>query len=154
MLCAPSPCAMPLSCPSTVVNIPTTTPLTLIPSWQWPPLLLPVAAHSSSSKAVTAPANRPKQKHSSPRWLQTESKLRYGGFQVPVTTCSTLLPTGSCYKRGKGGHRILYVTPCYAARETTIGKMIDEYLKSNLELSDEAIHLLFSANRWELKYMR
>jgi len=28
--------------------------------------------------------------------------------------------------------------------------MIDSYLKSNSELDDRAIHLLFSANRWEL----
>jgi hypothetical protein len=28
--------------------------------------------------------------------------------------------------------------------------MIDKYLKCQAELQDEAIHLLFSANRWEL----
>ncbi|KAJ7493241.1 thymidylate kinase [Mycena galericulata] len=35
-------------------------------------------------------------------------------------------------------------------RTTTIGKMIDSYLRSQSELDDRAIHLLFSANRWEL----
>src|SRR5205809_4314606 len=35
-------------------------------------------------------------------------------------------------------------------RTTPIGKLIDTHLKSDVELSDEAIHLLFSANRWEL----
>lgn len=35
-------------------------------------------------------------------------------------------------------------------RTTTIGKMIDSYLKSHADLDDNAIHLLFSANRWEL----
>ncbi|KZV74510.1 thymidylate kinase [Peniophora sp. CONT] len=35
-------------------------------------------------------------------------------------------------------------------RTTTIGKMIDGYLRSATELDDRAIHLLFSANRWEL----
>lgn len=30
--------------------------------------------------------------------------------------------------------------------------MIDAYLKSSLELDDHAIHLLFSANRWEAAY--
>ncbi|KAF5339427.1 hypothetical protein D9611_009846 [Ephemerocybe angulata] len=35
-------------------------------------------------------------------------------------------------------------------RTTTIGKMIDSYLKSTSELDDHVIHLLFSANRWEL----
>lgn len=36
-------------------------------------------------------------------------------------------------------------------RETAVGQMINNYLTSSKnELSDEAIHLLFSANRWEL----
>ncbi|KAM6492602.1 thymidylate kinase [Amanita muscaria] len=35
-------------------------------------------------------------------------------------------------------------------RTTPIGKMIDAYLKSQSDLDDRAIHLLFSANRWEL----
>ncbi|KAJ7228161.1 thymidylate kinase [Mycena pura] len=35
-------------------------------------------------------------------------------------------------------------------RGTAVGKMIDSYLRSQSELDDHAIHLLFSANRWEL----
>jgi len=35
-------------------------------------------------------------------------------------------------------------------RTTPIGKMIDAYLRSQSDLDDRAIHLLFSANRWEL----
>lgn len=38
----------------------------------------------------------------------------------------------------------------FPARDTAIGKIIDSYLKNAQELSDEAVHLLFSANRWEL----
>jgi len=34
-------------------------------------------------------------------------------------------------------------------RSTTIGQMIDNYLKQSVELDDHTIHLLFSANRWE-----
>ncbi|KAL5606625.1 hypothetical protein BROUX41_003023 [Berkeleyomyces rouxiae] len=34
-------------------------------------------------------------------------------------------------------------------RSTPIGKMIDAYLKSNANMDDHVIHLLFSANRWE-----
>ncbi|RFU71960.1 thymidylate kinase [Trichoderma arundinaceum] len=34
-------------------------------------------------------------------------------------------------------------------RSTPIGQMIDSYLKSNVDMDDHAIHLLFSANRWE-----
>ncbi|CAG8731907.1 15838_t:CDS:2 [Acaulospora morrowiae] len=36
-------------------------------------------------------------------------------------------------------------------RTTLIGHMIDKYLKSGHDLDDRAIHLLFSANRWECK---
>ncbi|KAJ7274522.1 thymidylate kinase [Mycena haematopus] len=35
-------------------------------------------------------------------------------------------------------------------RTTAIGQMIDSYLRSQSELHNRAIHLLFSANRWEL----
>ena len=38
----------------------------------------------------------------------------------------------------------------YLDRTTAIGQMIDAYLRSTSELDDHAIHLLFSANRWEL----
>lgn len=36
-------------------------------------------------------------------------------------------------------------------RTTPIGKMINDYLTNASDISDEAIHLLFSANRWEAK---
>ncbi|KAG0174649.1 hypothetical protein DFQ28_005243 [Apophysomyces sp. BC1034] len=34
-------------------------------------------------------------------------------------------------------------------RTTQTGKMIDSYLKQSSNMNDQAIHLLFSANRWE-----
>lgn len=34
-------------------------------------------------------------------------------------------------------------------RSTAIGQIINQYLKKEIELSDEAVHLLFSSNRWE-----
>lgn len=37
-------------------------------------------------------------------------------------------------------------------RTTIIGQIIDSYLKCKSETEDHAIHLLFSANRWELRY--
>ena len=40
-----------------------------------------------------------------------------------------------------------------ADRTTVIGQMIDSYLRSDSELDDHVIHLLFSANRWELAYV-
>lgn len=38
---------------------------------------------------------------------------------------------------------------CFPDRSTPSGALIDLYLRNQLEISDEAIHLLFSANRWE-----
>ncbi|KAG4305609.1 hypothetical protein PORY_001165 [Pneumocystis oryctolagi] len=35
-------------------------------------------------------------------------------------------------------------------RNTEIGKTIDMYLSGDLNLEDHAVHLLFSANRWEI----
>lgn len=37
----------------------------------------------------------------------------------------------------------------FPQRETVIGTLIDQYLRSDLSISDEAIHLLHSANCWE-----
>lgn len=37
----------------------------------------------------------------------------------------------------------------FPERSTTIGNLIDQYLKSASNLNDQSIHLLFSANRWE-----
>ncbi len=36
-------------------------------------------------------------------------------------------------------------------RTTPIGGLINEYLAGGMDIPDEAIHLMFSANRWELK---
>jgi dTMP kinase len=48
-----------------------------------------------------------------------------------------------------------HVTPTefirFPNRDTSIGRMINAYLAENQDLSDETIHLLFSANRWEAK---
>jgi dTMP kinase len=35
-----------------------------------------------------------------------------------------------------------------------MGKMIASYLDSKSELDDSAVHLLFSANRWEKRFVR
>lgn len=37
-------------------------------------------------------------------------------------------------------------------RRTSIGGMISSYLANNAQLDDRAIHLLFSANRWEKRF--
>ncbi|KAK0540479.1 Thymidylate kinase [Tilletia horrida] len=47
---------------------------------------------------------------------------------------------------GEGRARVVK----FPERTTTIGQMIDGYLTKKAEVDDRAIHLLFSANRWEL----
>ena len=43
--------------------------------------------------------------------------------------------------------------PCkhlhFPIRTTAVGRIIDDYLSKRIELHDSAVHLLFSANRWE-----
>jgi len=39
---------------------------------------------------------------------------------------------------------------CFPARHTPIGSLIDQYLRKKVEMCDRAVHLLFSANRWEM----
>jgi thymidylate kinase len=41
----------------------------------------------------------------------------------------------------------------FPERTSAIGRVINEYLQCGNELSNQAIHLLFSANRWEFKYV-
>jgi dTMP kinase len=41
----------------------------------------------------------------------------------------------------------------FTDRTTTIGSMIDTYLKNQIQSDDHVIHLLFSANRWEAAYV-
>merc|ERR1712194_630153 len=38
---------------------------------------------------------------------------------------------------------------CFPNRETPVGSLIDLYLRNSIDLPDETIHRLFSANRWE-----
>jgi dTMP kinase len=49
------------------------------------------------------------------------------------------------------GHATFFFTisEFAADRDTTIGGMINAYLTKSAELDDRAVHLLFSANRWE-----
>ena len=37
----------------------------------------------------------------------------------------------------------------HSERTTTIGGVVGDYLEKKKELKDQAVHLLFSANRWE-----
>ncbi|KNG90219.1 thymidylate kinase [Aspergillus nomiae NRRL 13137] len=48
----------------------------------------------------------------------------------------------------ESGHLVKYVR--FPDRTTAIGKLIDSYLRGQSQLDDHSIHLLFSANRWEI----
>jgi dTMP kinase len=37
----------------------------------------------------------------------------------------------------------------FPERSSSVGQLIDSYLKSTNNLNDQTIHLLFSSNRWE-----
>ncbi|PBP20165.1 thymidylate kinase [Diplocarpon rosae] len=52
-----------------------------------------------------------------------------------------------CDRLYASGHNIKTIR--FPDRTSPIGKMIDSYLQSSIEMDDHAIHLLFSANRWE-----
>ncbi|XP_073987574.1 thymidylate kinase [Rhodnius prolixus] len=40
---------------------------------------------------------------------------------------------------------------CFPDRTTSTGKLINDYLTKSVDLPDQVIHLLFTANRWELE---
>ncbi|KAJ5182957.1 hypothetical protein N7492_000573 [Penicillium capsulatum] len=46
------------------------------------------------------------------------------------------------------GHAVKYIR--FPDRTTPIGKLIDSYLRGSSNQEDHSIHLLFSANRWEI----
>ncbi|KAL4801630.1 thymidylate kinase-domain-containing protein [Aspergillus unguis] len=48
----------------------------------------------------------------------------------------------------ESGRPVKYIR--FPDRTTAIGKLIDSYLRGQSQLDDHTIHLLFSANRWEL----
>ncbi|KAH9215815.1 thymidylate kinase [Leptodontidium sp. 2 PMI_412] len=52
-----------------------------------------------------------------------------------------------CDRLYASGHNVKNIR--FPDRTSPIGKMIDSYLQSSIEMDDHAIHLLFSANRWE-----
>jgi len=59
------------------------------------------------------------------------------------TQCKKLVE----YLNGQNKNAELWRFP---ERSTEIGKVIDSYISNKCELDDHAVHLLFSANRWEM----
>ncbi|TVY86163.1 Thymidylate kinase, partial [Lachnellula willkommii] len=52
-----------------------------------------------------------------------------------------------CDRLYEEGHNVKAIG--FPDRTSPIGKMISSYLKSQTEMDDHAIHLLFTTNRWE-----
>jgi len=69
----------------------------------------------------------------------------------PVTSslCDVVWTTVTLYRKTWCIHCVL-VEFVNTERSTPIGQIIDHYLQQRMELEDHSIHLLFSANRWEL----
>lgn len=65
-----------------------------------------------------------------------------------VDRCGKTTQTGLLMKRFLAAG-IAACTMRFPDRSTATGKIIDSYLKESSTISDQAIHLLFSANRWE-----
>lgn len=82
--------------------------------------------------------------------LQTTTFSRRGALIVfegcdrsgKTTQCNMLLQTLQ-----EKGHSVKLMK--FPDRTTVIGKMIDDYLSCKKDVDDHAVHLLFSANRWE-----
>lgn len=79
------------------------------------------------------------------------ASIKRGAFIV-LEGCDRSGKTTQCRKLVESlrSKQILAETMNFPDRTTVTGKLITEYLMNKTEISDEAIHLLFSANRWEL----
>jgi dTMP kinase len=81
--------------------------------------------------------------------FQEKSNMRRGVFILfeGVDRCgkSTQAITLTNYLSQRGSAELLK----FPDRTSIIGQLINAYLSSTTDMSDETIHLLFSANRWE-----
>lgn len=71
------------------------------------------------------------------------------GFFIVFEGCDHSGKTTQCKLLSESGIFSRVRRIAFPDRSTAIGSMINSYLNNSSELSDEAIHLLFSANRWE-----
>lgn len=81
-----------------------------------------------------------------------EQQQQRGKFIVfeGLDRCGKTTQSGKlCQRLEEAGQTVKRI--CFPDRTTVVGKMIDAYLKSSSNLSNEAIHLLFSVNRWEFE---
>ncbi|EUC59728.1 thymidylate kinase [Rhizoctonia solani AG-3 Rhs1AP] len=106
---------------------------------------------SSTNLRGQPPLKAPKLMIDQPIWLDRSGKS---------TQCERMVAriegTGKPVKAIKFPGKSIHFAPTNYSlvvstdRTTEIGKLIDAYLQSKAEVDDHTIHLLFSANRWEL----
>lgn len=80
----------------------------------------------------------------------TENSVKRGAFIVleGVDRCGKTTQSGLLVKHLiKMGLAAMAIQ--FPDRTTAVGSLINQYLQSSSDLNDRAIHLLFSANRWE-----
>lgn len=85
-----------------------------------------------------------------PRWLASKGRglfIVFEGLDRSGKSTQSRLLREHLEKAG-GAESVKWT--CFPNRGTAIGCLIDLYLRKQIELSDGAIHLLFSANRWEM----
>jgi dTMP kinase len=92
----------------------------------------------------------------SPSWASLVEKTvlpinRSRGLFIVLEGCDRVGKTtqAAAIAAGLSKHGISVHQMSFPNRSTPLGKVIDEHLRGNLTASDEAISLLFSANRWE-----
>jgi dTMP kinase len=87
-----------------------------------------------------------KSSESKPNWVSTKDRGLFFVFEgldrSGKSTQSKLLT-----KKLEGTGAVKWM--CFPNRETAVGMLIDMYLRRMIELPDETVHQLFSANRWE-----
>jgi dTMP kinase len=82
----------------------------------------------------------------------SSSSCRRGALIVleGVDRCGKSTQTGLLVKHLVLKLGLTAVAMRFPDRTTLVGNLIDQYLQSKSDVDDRAIHLLFSANRWEL----
>lgn len=88
-------------------------------------------------------------------FMAAAAELTSRGYLIAVEGCDRCGKSTQCFRakdwlEAQTGRPVEYWK--FPDRTTPIGQLINGYLAEGMNLPDEAIHLLFSANRWELKY--
>lgn len=91
--------------------------------------------------------------HALQRSGQPAEMMRFPGGLFHVM-CDGFGPLHDCIVNETFRYCNMITTSCGsfwgADRTTTIGQLISAYLENKSDLEDHTVHLLFSANRWEM----